>query len=76
MTQSRSSSHRRKLVDVKAASRDTTLCLAAAHALVKLNDGTVVGDPMEKATLEALDWNLGQGSDHLLEISSAYSSWW
>ncbi|KZP27754.1 hypothetical protein FIBSPDRAFT_780640 [Athelia psychrophila] len=52
---------RKKLVDVKETSKDTTLCLAAAHALVRLDDSTVVGDPMEKTTLEALDWELGKG---------------
>ena len=52
----------RKLVDVKETSRETTLCLAAAHALVRLDDGTVVGDPMEKTTLETLDWKLTLGS--------------
>ncbi|KAJ7049439.1 hypothetical protein C8F01DRAFT_1069054 [Mycena amicta] len=51
----------RKLVDVKESSRETTLCLAAAHALVRLDDGTVVGDPMEKTTLSALEWNLFKG---------------
>ncbi|KAF8625668.1 hypothetical protein AX15_005247 [Amanita polypyramis BW_CC] len=51
----------KKLVDVKETSRETTLCLAAAHALVKLDDGTVVGDPMEKTTLDALAWSLGKG---------------
>ncbi|KAF7293727.1 Cation-transporting ATPase [Mycena chlorophos] len=49
------------LVDVKKASRETTLCLAAAHALVRLDDGTIVGDPMEKTTLAALEWNLSTG---------------
>ncbi|KAJ7198793.1 hypothetical protein GGX14DRAFT_665127 [Mycena pura] len=44
----------RKLVNVKNSSRETTLCLAAAHALVRLDDGTIVGDPMEKTTLAAL----------------------
>jgi len=44
----------KKLVDVTETSRETTLCLAAAHALVKLDDGTVVGDPMEKTTLDAM----------------------
>ncbi|KIP05730.1 hypothetical protein PHLGIDRAFT_30782 [Phlebiopsis gigantea 11061_1 CR5-6] len=54
----------KKLVDVKEASRETTLCLAAAHALVRLDDGTIVGDPMEKTTLDALSWQLGKG-DHI-----------
>ena len=50
-----------KLVDVKTTSRETTLCLAGAHALVRLDDGTVVGDPMEKTTLESLEWQIGNG---------------
>ena len=50
-----------KLIDVTEASRETTLCLAAAHALVRLDDGTVVGDPMEKTTLDALKWQLNKG---------------
>ena len=33
---------RTKLVDVKETERQTTLCLAAAHALVQLDDGTIV----------------------------------
>lgn len=52
----------KKLVDVKETSRETTLCLAAAHALVKLDDGTVVGDPMEKTTLDAMAWSIGKGT--------------
>ena len=36
----------------------TTLVLATAHALVKLEEGDIVGDPMEKATLNALNWTL------------------
>jgi len=53
---------RLKLLNVKDTTRETTLCLAAAHALVKLDDGTVVGDPMEKITLEALEWNIAKGA--------------
>lgn len=51
----------KNLVNVKTTSRETILCLAAAHALVKLDDGTVVGDPMEKTTLDALAWTIGKG---------------
>lgn len=39
---------------------ETTLVLASAHALVKLDEGEVVGDPMEKATLQWLGWTLGR----------------
>lgn len=39
---------------------DTTLVLASAHALVKLDEGDIVGDPMEKATLTSLGWGLGK----------------
>lgn len=56
-----SASDRCKLVDVKETSRETTLCLATAHALVRLDNGTVVGDPMEKTILDALQWTLAQG---------------
>ncbi|KAF9000770.1 endoplasmic reticulum Ca-transporting P-type ATPase [Hymenopellis radicata] len=52
----------RKLVNVKETSKETIFCLAAAHALVRLDDGTIVGDPMEKTTLEALDWQLSKGN--------------
>jgi magnesium-transporting ATPase (P-type) len=53
-----------KLLNVKEVSRETTLCLAAAHALAKLDDGTTVGDPMEKTTLDALEWSLKKGVSH------------
>ncbi|KAK1758969.1 hypothetical protein QBC47DRAFT_314915 [Echria macrotheca] len=39
---------------------ETTLVLASAHALVRLDEGDIVGDPMEKATLNALRWQLGK----------------
>lgn len=61
-----SPSDRKKLVDVKQTARETTLCLAAAHALVRLDDDTIVGDPMEKTTLEALDWKLSKGASSFL----------
>ena len=48
------------LTPVLEAGQQTTLVLATAHALVKLDEGDVVGDPMEKATLNALGWTLGR----------------
>lgn len=49
-----------KLTNVHDAGQQTTLVLATAHALVKLDEGDVVGDPMEKATLNSLGWSLGR----------------
>ncbi|KAI9715040.1 MAG: hypothetical protein M1828_001076 [Chrysothrix sp. TS-e1954] len=51
----------------------TTLVLATAHALVKLDDGETVGEPMEKATLKALGWTLNE-KDTLASKSTASSS--
>ncbi|KAL2163908.1 hypothetical protein VTH06DRAFT_3120 [Thermothelomyces fergusii] len=49
-----------RMSPIHAASMKTTLVLASAHALVKLEEGDIVGDPMEKATLNALGWSLGK----------------
>jgi cation-transporting ATPase 13A1 len=48
------------ITSVRDARIETTLVLATAHALVKLDEGDVVGDPMEKATLQSLGWSLGK----------------
>ena len=48
------------LTPVHEAGQQTTLVLATAHALVKLDEGEIVGDPMEKATLTSLGWTLGR----------------
>ncbi|KAG0646361.1 Manganese-transporting ATPase 1 [Hyphodiscus hymeniophilus] len=57
------------------AGLETTLVLATAHALVKLDEGEVVGDPMEKATLTSLGWTLGKNdiltSKHMSSIKGA-----
>lgn len=37
----------------------TSWVLGSAHALVKLEDGDIVGDPMEQATLSAAHWEVG-----------------
>ncbi|BFZ56422.1 putative cation-transporting ATPase 1 [Savitreella phatthalungensis] len=47
----------RSVADVDAA---TTIVLASAHSVVKLDDGTIVGDPMERATLKAIGWRIGE----------------
>ncbi|KAK4129868.1 hypothetical protein BT67DRAFT_412061 [Trichocladium antarcticum] len=49
-----------RMCKVHDAGMETTLVLATAHALVRLDEGDVVGDPMEKATLTALGWTLGK----------------
>ncbi|ORY90726.1 hypothetical protein BCR35DRAFT_299290 [Leucosporidium creatinivorum] len=50
----------KELVAIKDTAYETALTLASAHALVLLDDG-VVGDPMEKTTLDALNWKLSAG---------------
>ncbi|KAA1477020.1 endoplasmic reticulum Ca-transporting P-type ATPase [Dentipellis sp. KUC8613] len=62
-----------KLVPVKESSRTTTLTLAGAHALVRLEDGTVVGDPMEKTTLEALEWQFAPKSGDTVSPASQHA---
>lgn len=49
-----------ELAQASAAGPNTALVLASAHAMVRLDEGDIVGDPMEKVTLEWLGWNLGK----------------
>lgn len=59
-----------ELTPVIRTGPETTLVLATAHALVKLDDGETVGEPMEKATLSSLGWTLGK-NDTLTPKSGA-----
>lgn len=59
---------------VQEAAIETQLVLATAHALVKLDEGDVVGDPMEKATLTALGWTLGRNDILSSKPASASAS--
>lgn len=48
-----------KLRTCEDVPKTTSWVLGSAHALVKLDDGDVVGDPMEQATLKAANWTVG-----------------
>ena len=48
------------LVAVREAPFETQCVLASCHALALL-EGELVGDPLEKAALGAIDWNLTKG---------------
>jgi manganese-transporting P-type ATPase len=60
------------LANLKQLGTDTTLVLATAHALVKLDDGQIVGEPMEKATLTSLGWSV-ENNDILLNKTQSAS---
>lgn len=64
----------KKLVSVKDSGLETCLTLASAHALVLLDDG-VVGDPMEKTTLDALEWKLSTGMITSTRVVVSESGW-
>jgi manganese-transporting P-type ATPase len=60
----------RQLHSPRQLKNEVQWLLATANALVRLEDGTIVGDPGEKATLDALHWGLLQGDTVIPDAGS------
>ncbi len=49
------------IVSIDKAPTESIQVLATCHSLVQMDNEGLVGDPLEKATLEAIEWNLTKG---------------
>ncbi|PIA19215.1 hypothetical protein COEREDRAFT_68863 [Coemansia reversa NRRL 1564] len=62
-----------RLAGARELKRDGVLTLASAHALVQLDNGEVVGDPMERTQLEAVGFRLA--SSDIIVPAAAAEGW-